>query len=130
MKKKSLTGMFLLSAAILFFTVYGCRSISADKVKGAILNEENCLKACDEKADKAFAEFSDCQKSCQENYRNALERCEHVAPANKMECERRAFEDFEKELDKCLADYKVKREEVKKCRKDCHDRFPLEMGIK
>jgi hypothetical protein len=126
MKVKSLK-LLLLLAMIVFF-VSGC-GISNDSIRNALNNEENCLRACDENADKALKDFENCIAPSRERLNTALNVCRHVPPANREECERKAFETFVKDTEQCFTDYRAKLEEVKKCRKDCRDKFPLELKL-
>ncbi len=127
--KNKYFNLLLLLPFIIFF-VSGCnKGISNDTIKNAVMTEETCLKACDEKADRALTDFKNCIKPFQDKLRTALNVCSHVPPANKVECEIKAFEAFDSDIEKCLQEYKSKVDEAKKCRKDCRDRFNLMMGI-
>ena len=128
MKRKSLNLLLFLPLIVLF--VSGCnKGISIDTIKNAVMTAETCSKACDEKADKAWADFKNCIKPYQDKLRTALNVCSHVPPANRVECEQTAFNAFESDIDKCLQEYKSKVDEAQKCRKDCRARFNLAMGV-
>ena len=120
----------LLLLPLLVLLVSGCnKGISIDSIKSAVMTEEICLKACDEKADRALADFKNCIRPYQDKLRTALNVCSHVPPANRIECEITALTAFDSDIEKCLQEYKSKVDEAKKCRKDCRDRFNLMMGI-
>ena len=52
-----------------------------------------------------------------------MELCSKVAPGNYVACVVAVLKASESGIDRCLADLRVKLEEVKKCRKDCRDKF-------
>ena len=114
---------------ILLLSATCSKKFTNDAIKNALANEENCLKACDVKADKALTEYENCKNSAGEEYGRDAARCEHLIPANQAACEKSAMKKYETALNKCWDEYKTKLDDVKKCRKECRDKFPHDMGI-
>lgn len=126
--KNKYFSLLLLLPLIVFF-VSGCnKRISIDTIKNAVMTEETCLKACDEMEDKALADLENCLTQCTERFTADLNNC----PDNKLQaviCLRSAAERSTLCKEECFKVYRAKLEEVKKCRKDCRDKFNLMMRI-
>ncbi len=122
----------LLLLPLIVFLVSGC-GISNDSIRNALNNEENCLKACHEMEDKALADLENCLAQCTERFNADFESCNNghlIPPDNPMLCLRRANDRFTACKEECFKAYRTKLEEVRKCRKDCRDKFPLEIKLK
>ena len=108
----------------------GCSNgISKEKVKSAIYNLENCLKECDQKEAACTAKLKDCLSDCSDNG----ERCRHLYHEGSPEFFKCLAETSQQCLarhQQCLAEYRTCMNEVIQCRKDCQNKFPLELGIK
>ena len=86
MKKNQLQPIVVL--LILLVSVCGCKNFTSEAIKDALANEENCLKACDEKADKALADYEKWKEKVKEDqaFDNKLE--ELVDQGNSSEIKR------------------------------------------
>ncbi len=99
--------------------IVGCSS----KKNTDLADQIDCDKTCNDKADKALADYENCRSPYNETYKAAIKICEHVAPANKVQCMISAIDNYTADSEKCFNEYKEKLEEVKKCRADCRSRL-------
>ena len=123
MKSKSLRFLYFIPLIVLLLS--SCSSgFTNDAIKNALNNEENCLKACDKMEEKAMADYEQCKKEALDWLVSATAGCTTVL------CFNNALERYRIMAAKCADDYKKKLTEVNQCRKECRDKFPLELKLK
>lgn len=120
MKVKSLKLLLLLP--LIVFLLPGC-GIPNDTIKDALNNEENCLKACDEMEAAAIVEYNRCIRECG----SIPEACLRMPPT--PQCIEIALK-IDSCKSNCFIEFQAKLEEIRRCRNDCRNKFPLEIKLK
>ena len=123
--KKNYVSFFLMLPVLAAFVFTGCKTyVSKDAIKHSLANLENCLKGCDAKLEAYYNAVDLCilHYETTNPFAQRLAACNHDT-----KCEKEIYDQIRS---RCEAENKNLKDEYEKCKQDCLNTFPLELGIK
>ena len=112
------------SILMLALVITSCgHSLFESKVKNALANFDNCMNGCDAKKEAYDEALMNCfiETLSQEGYQEKISQCH-----GDLGCLGAIVKDVKKE---CEEKNRTLKEDWKNCKRECRDKFPLEIGI-